>query len=266
MVGEVYLLDTHLVAPYYGDDDELHLSFNFPPLYARWTAEAWREQIETTTGLLDPIGAWPTWVLSNHDNPRHRTRYGSEERARAAAMLLLGLRGTPFLYAGEELGPARRRDPARPGRRPGRPRRLPGPDPVGPDPRPRLAGRPVAAVPARGRHPQRRRRVGRPPLDAQPLPAVPRRPPGVGRAPRRRPAPAATCPDGVLGWMRAGRRRPPRRARELHRRERSTSTAPRPWPPPPGGTVEVASDRRRRGRRLRRPPRPRPGRLAPPPP
>jgi alpha-glucosidase len=37
--------------------------------------------------------------------PRHRTRYGgSEARARAAAVLLLGLRGTPFLYAGEELG------------------------------------------------------------------------------------------------------------------------------------------------------------------
>jgi alpha-glucosidase len=43
-------------------------------------------------------------VLSNHDNARHRTRYGSETRARAAAVLLLTLRGTPFLYAGEELG------------------------------------------------------------------------------------------------------------------------------------------------------------------
>jgi len=43
-------------------------------------------------------------VLSNHDNPRHRTRYGSADRARAAAVLLLTLRGTPFLYAGEELG------------------------------------------------------------------------------------------------------------------------------------------------------------------
>jgi alpha-glucosidase len=43
-------------------------------------------------------------VLSNHDNVRHRSRYGTEARARAAALLLLGLRGTPFLYAGEELG------------------------------------------------------------------------------------------------------------------------------------------------------------------
>ena len=53
---------------------------------------------------FEAVDAWPTWVLSNHDQPRHRTRYGSEARARAAAVLLLGLRGTPFLYQGEELG------------------------------------------------------------------------------------------------------------------------------------------------------------------
>ncbi|WP_208028624.1 alpha-amylase family glycosyl hydrolase [Rhabdothermincola sediminis] len=105
MVGEVYLLDTTMVATYYGSGDELHLAFNFPPLYTPWDAERWRSQIEIVSRELDPIGAWPTWVLSNHDNKRHRTRYGgSEARARAAAVLLLGLRGTPFLYAGEELG------------------------------------------------------------------------------------------------------------------------------------------------------------------
>ena len=43
-------------------------------------------------------------MLSNHDNVRHRSRYGSEARARAALFLLLGLRGSPVLYAGEELG------------------------------------------------------------------------------------------------------------------------------------------------------------------
>lgn len=61
--------------------------------------------IDATHASHDPVGAWPTWVLSNHDKPRHRTRFGgSEARARAAAVLLLTLRGTPFLYAGEELG------------------------------------------------------------------------------------------------------------------------------------------------------------------
>jgi alpha-glucosidase len=43
-------------------------------------------------------------VLSNHDQVRHRTRYGTDGRARAAAVLSLTMRGTPFLYAGEELG------------------------------------------------------------------------------------------------------------------------------------------------------------------
>ena len=104
MVGEVYILSTRIVAKYYGDDDALHMAFNFPPLYAPWSAEKWRARIERVVEELDPIGAWPTWVLSNHDNPRHRTRYGTEDQARAATLLLLTLRGTPFLYAGEELG------------------------------------------------------------------------------------------------------------------------------------------------------------------
>jgi alpha-glucosidase len=104
ILGEVYLLSTRRVAEYYGDDDELHLSFNFPPLLTPWSAERWRKQIADTHALVDGRGAWATWVLSNHDNARHRTRYGSEDRARAALFLLLGLRGSPVLYAGEELG------------------------------------------------------------------------------------------------------------------------------------------------------------------
>jgi alpha-glucosidase len=104
MVGEVFLLDTARVARYYGAGNELHLSFNFPPLFAAWRASSWRRHIDTAIAHLDPIGAWPTWVLSNHDRPRQRTRYGSDAIARAAAVLLLTLRGTPFLYAGEELG------------------------------------------------------------------------------------------------------------------------------------------------------------------
>ncbi len=120
VVGEVYLLSTEAVATYYGDGDELHLAFNFPPLYALWQEPAWAECIDRTVDALDPRKAWPTWVLSNHDNPRHRTRFDraasflgedgpttarrSEPRARAAAVLLMTLRGTPFLFQGEELG------------------------------------------------------------------------------------------------------------------------------------------------------------------
>ncbi len=125
-IGEIYLLDTAQVASHYGSNDELHLCFNFGPLFAKFDAASWRTVVDDTISSLDPIGAWPTWVLSNHDNPRHATRYGTGQdpsdaaaRARAAAVLLLTLRGTPFLFAGEELGMTdavvpddRRHDPA----------------------------------------------------------------------------------------------------------------------------------------------------------
>lgn len=105
MVGEVFLT-TPQVARYYGTPayPELHLSFNFPPLFAPWEAGAWRRCIHEILDLLAPGGSRPTWVLSNHDQPRQRSRYGSEAVARAAAVLLLSLPGTPFLYAGEEFG------------------------------------------------------------------------------------------------------------------------------------------------------------------
>jgi len=105
LVGEVFLLFGGTHARYYGRGDELHLVFELPAaVLTPWDAAAWRARIVATAAALDPIDAWPTLVLSNHDTPRHRTRFGSEARARAAAVLLLGLRGTPFLYAGEELG------------------------------------------------------------------------------------------------------------------------------------------------------------------
>lgn len=50
---------------------------------------------------------WPTWVLNNHDNPRSATRYkdnDEDKKLKAAAVILLTLRGTPFIYYGEEIG------------------------------------------------------------------------------------------------------------------------------------------------------------------
>ncbi|MCZ6463515.1 MAG: alpha-amylase family glycosyl hydrolase [Proteobacteria bacterium] len=105
MVGEVWRLLPEQTALYYGKGDELHLNFNLLSILADWSAATWRDAIEKTAAGLDPVDAWPTWVLSNHDFPRHRTRFGgAEATARAAAILLLTLRGTPFLYMGEELG------------------------------------------------------------------------------------------------------------------------------------------------------------------
>ncbi len=104
-VGEVYLLDESAMADYYGDGDELHLSFNFRFLWAPFDTAELAARIRTSVALLADRGAWPTWVLSNHDVPRHRQRYGGGElEARMAAIMLLTLPGTPFMYQGEELG------------------------------------------------------------------------------------------------------------------------------------------------------------------
>ncbi|MCR3750451.1 alpha-amylase family glycosyl hydrolase [Lentzea californiensis] len=105
LVGEVNIRSTARVAEYYGAGDELHMSFNFPPLDAPWDPTVFRMCVREVERELGAMAAWPTWVLSNHDNERHRTRYGgSMRRAKAAAVMLLTLRGTPFLFQGEELG------------------------------------------------------------------------------------------------------------------------------------------------------------------
>jgi alpha-glucosidase len=106
-VGEVYLMNPAEVARYYGKDDELHLAFNFSFLHCPWSAERFGSELERMEGYLRNHG-WPTVVLSNHDVPRHATRYDDpalgDARARVAALMLLTLRGTPFLYYGEEIG------------------------------------------------------------------------------------------------------------------------------------------------------------------
>jgi alpha-glucosidase len=103
LVGEVVLRDQARVARYVRPD-ELNLAFNFRLLWEPWDAEALRAAIDGTLGALAEVGATPTWVLENHDVTRLRSRYGTLDRARAAALFLLALPGTIFLYEGQELG------------------------------------------------------------------------------------------------------------------------------------------------------------------
>jgi alpha-glucosidase len=106
IVGEIVTGDVAQQASYCGTGDGVHCAVNFASVWAPWERDAWRLLISgMEAAYADETASWPSYVLSNHDNRRHRTRYGgSEARARAAAILLLGLRGTPFLYQGEELG------------------------------------------------------------------------------------------------------------------------------------------------------------------
>jgi len=84
--------------------DELHQAFNFDLLEAPWSAPAMRRTIAGCLAASATVGAPATWVLSNHDSQGHLTRYGSGDRARAAALLMLALPGSVCLYQGEELG------------------------------------------------------------------------------------------------------------------------------------------------------------------
>ncbi len=96
LVGEVYLPSAKW-QPYL---DAFDAVFAFELLHAPWDAELLRRAIEATT--RQPGAAW---AMSNHDFGRLSSRFGAEN-ARAAAMLLLTLPGTAFLYQGDEIGQA----------------------------------------------------------------------------------------------------------------------------------------------------------------
>ena len=102
MVGEIYLPVERLMTYYGNGGSEAHLPFNFQLIRMPWDAQLVGDAIARYEALLPP-GAWPNWVLGNHDRPRLASRVGPAQ-ARVAAMLLLTLRGTPTLYYGDELG------------------------------------------------------------------------------------------------------------------------------------------------------------------
>ena len=89
---------------YYGEDlNGTHLPFNFELVSLKdWRAVAVKPIVDLYEASL-PAGAWPNWVLGNHDRPRIASRVGPAQ-SRVAHMLLLTLRGTPTCYYGDELG------------------------------------------------------------------------------------------------------------------------------------------------------------------
>ncbi|MBB5840756.1 glycoside hydrolase family 13 protein [Kribbella italica] len=121
-VAEAWLSPAERLAQYVRSN-ELHSAFNFDVLRCAWDAKELRQVIDYTTESLWAVGAPATWVLSNHDTIRHRTRYGRAlqdalaeagdvptdltlglRRARAAALLELALPGGAYIYQGDELG------------------------------------------------------------------------------------------------------------------------------------------------------------------
>lgn len=123
-VGEVPVKGPKRLANYVRPD-EFHTAFNLDFIKAPWRADSLHANIDGTMNALGAVRAPATWVLSNHDETRHVTRYGrahvgaaqhqtntnertdlalGARRARAAILLMLALPGSAYLYQGEELG------------------------------------------------------------------------------------------------------------------------------------------------------------------
>jgi alpha-glucosidase len=109
-VGELFSGGTETAARY---TRKRHIVFDWSLMEAPWTAAAFAEGIDLREAAYG-AELWPTVALSNHDRERQATRLAKsvgrdrdpdhDAIAKAAAVLVLGLRGTPFLYYGEELG------------------------------------------------------------------------------------------------------------------------------------------------------------------
>jgi len=97
---------------YHGNgQNELHMVFNFPLMKTKQLTPDWiranQQQRLAELAAVSPE-AWPCNTLGNHDSPRVESRYGDgahdDELARLHLAQMLTLRGTPFLYNGEEIG------------------------------------------------------------------------------------------------------------------------------------------------------------------
>ena len=86
-------------------DDRLHTAYSFLLLGSQPKASVLAEMMAAWQ-RGEGATAWPSWALSNHDAPRVATRWANSDAARAQQLvvLLACLRGTVFIYQGEELG------------------------------------------------------------------------------------------------------------------------------------------------------------------
>jgi alpha-glucosidase len=129
LIGEVWLSPEQ--AAEYIEPGRLDQVFFFDLMTQSWNPDEFRASINATVESVPGNGGAPAWTLNNHDVHRSVSRYGLTNpepmdtddaharrtrargtvdaelglrRARAAALLLLALPGSAYLYQGEELG------------------------------------------------------------------------------------------------------------------------------------------------------------------
>ena len=104
-VGETFIAGPQRAASYCGKE-KLHAAFNFNFAECRWHPQRFLNSTLKWYAALSE-DAWPNNVLSNHDLKRAASRFcfgEDDRRAKVAAVMLLTLKGTPFIYYGEEIG------------------------------------------------------------------------------------------------------------------------------------------------------------------
>lgn len=108
MVAEVAPGSFDVMAAYTKGTDRLHTAYSFA-LLADWPGVEQLAAIITQWGE-DQGDGWPSWAMSNHDVPRVAGRWATalgcspDQAGPILFALLIGLRGTVFIYQGEELG------------------------------------------------------------------------------------------------------------------------------------------------------------------
>ncbi|HVN54643.1 MAG TPA: alpha-glucosidase [Anaerolineaceae bacterium] len=106
--GRVLVGETDLIEYYGNGDDELHMVFNFPLMRTEKLSAEWVRANQALRLSRLPAKAWPCNTLGNHDSPRVYSHFGDgihdQTIARTSLALMLTLKGTPFLYNGEEIG------------------------------------------------------------------------------------------------------------------------------------------------------------------
>lgn len=108
MVGELWARDLARFVKFLGGSG-MHLAHNFEFVDLPWDAGRYRAFIDDFEALTaETPESWPCWFLENHDLPRVASRFNHDglgaARARAIVLLIYALRGTPFVYQGQELG------------------------------------------------------------------------------------------------------------------------------------------------------------------
>ncbi len=100
------------MAEYTAEGDRLHMCYSFDLLGPEFSVEHFRgcvEAFETAGNTFADGSSWPCWAFSNHDVPRHMSRWAEETKspeqlAKLAGSLLMSLKGSVCIYQGEELG------------------------------------------------------------------------------------------------------------------------------------------------------------------